>query len=87
MRVTSALLFTTMSRKPGSWCVNPLWSCRQTVEVMSRFSDGTFARHEAERIFGQIEKGEAGPGYGVGLIPPRAIDQAIYAAEFGDHGL
>ena len=30
---------------PGSWCVNPLWSCRQTVEVMSRFSDETGARH------------------------------------------
>ena len=45
MRVTAALLFTTTSRKPGSWWVNPLWSCRQTVEVMSRFSDAIFARH------------------------------------------
>ena len=38
MRVTVALLFTTTSRKPGSWCVKPLWSCRQTVEVISRFT-------------------------------------------------
>ena len=39
MRQTSGLLLSTTSRKPGSWCVKPLWSCRQTVEVMSRLSE------------------------------------------------
>ena len=41
MRVTSALLFATRSRKPGSWWLKPLWSCRQTVDVSMMFSDGT----------------------------------------------
>ena len=45
MRVTAGLLVTTTSRKPGSWCVKPLWSWRQTVEVISRFSEDTGARH------------------------------------------
>ena len=45
MRVTSALLFTTTSRKPGSWCVKPLWSWRQTVDVINRFNEEMFSRH------------------------------------------
>ena len=51
MRTTSGLLLATTSRKPGSWWVNPLWSCRQTVEVISRFSDETFARHGSSLHF------------------------------------
>ena len=31
--------------KPGSWCENPLWSCRQTVDDSRMFSDATGARH------------------------------------------
>src|SRR4029434_10388015 len=31
-RMISAFLLTTWSMKPGSWCVKPLWSCRQTWE-------------------------------------------------------
>src|SRR5262249_60015151 len=46
MRVTAALLFSTTSRNPGSWCVKPLWSWRQTVEVIRRFKDAIFCRHE-----------------------------------------
>ena len=45
MRVTVGLLLTTTSRKPGSWWVKPLWSWRQTVEVISRLSEETGARH------------------------------------------
>jgi hypothetical protein len=37
------------SMNPGSWCVNPLWSWRQTVDVMSRFSEDTGARHGSWR--------------------------------------
>ena len=46
MRVTAALLFTTTSRNPGSWCVKPLWSCRHTVDVISRFSEAIFCRQD-----------------------------------------
>ena len=31
--------------KPGSWCENPLWSCRQTVDDSRMFSEATDARH------------------------------------------
>ena len=30
---------------PGSWCENPLWSWRQTVEDSRMFSDAIAARH------------------------------------------
>jgi hypothetical protein len=39
----------TTSMKPGSWCVKPLWSCRQTVDVISRFNDETGARQGRSR--------------------------------------
>ena len=37
--MTSAFLLTTWSMKPGSWWVNPLWSCRQTCEASRMFSE------------------------------------------------
>ena len=48
---TSGLLFATTSRKPGSWCVKPLWSCRQTRDVISRLSDATSARQGSSLQF------------------------------------
>ena len=44
MRVTVGLLLVTTSMKPGSWCVKPLWSWRQTVEDSRIFSEATGAR-------------------------------------------
>ena len=44
MRATSGLLLVTTSRKPGSWWVKPLWSCRQTSEVISRLREEMGAR-------------------------------------------
>ena len=32
IRTMSAFLLATWSKKPGSWCVKPLWSCCQTCE-------------------------------------------------------
>ncbi len=44
-RTISARLFTTWSRKPGSWCEKPLWSCRQTCEESRYVNDATGRRH------------------------------------------
>ena len=51
MRTTLGLLLATTSRKPGSWWVKPLWSCRQTSAVISRLSDDTFARQGSSLHF------------------------------------
>ena len=51
MRTTLGLLFATTSRKPGSWCVNPLWSCRQTRPLTRMLSEETFIRHGSSLHF------------------------------------
>ena len=50
MRMTSAFLFATWSRKPGSWCEKPLWSCRQTCDDSRMLSEAIGLRHGICRV-------------------------------------
>ena len=46
MRVTAAALVDYDVEEARVWCVKPLWSWRQTVDVIRRFSEAISSRQD-----------------------------------------